>query len=79
MIVALLAVLKAGAAYLPLDPSYPPERLRLMLEQAGTSSVLTQGSLVSRIPVTAACHCLDSLDPLLAQENQESSNFASSP
>ncbi|HTV87187.1 MAG TPA: amino acid adenylation domain-containing protein [Dyella sp.] len=37
LVVALLAILKAGAAYLPLDPSYPIERLRHMLEDAGAS------------------------------------------
>jgi amino acid adenylation domain-containing protein len=41
MIVALLAVLKAGAAYLPLDPSLPPERLAFMREDASISMLLT--------------------------------------
>ncbi len=79
MIVALLAILKAGGGYLPLDPSYPPERLSLILEQAETSSVLTQDSLVSRIPVTSACYCLDILDQLLLQESPEGLNNVSSP
>ncbi|HEY0406879.1 MAG TPA: amino acid adenylation domain-containing protein, partial [Pyrinomonadaceae bacterium] len=42
MVVALLGVLKAGAAYVPLDPSYPQERLRFMLDDAGASVLLTQ-------------------------------------
>jgi amino acid adenylation domain-containing protein len=80
MVVALIAVLKAGGAYLPLDPSYPPERLRLMVEQAGASIVLTQKSLVSRLPAEeATCHCLDSLDQFLAQEKQERLGHTSSP
>jgi amino acid adenylation domain-containing protein len=41
LVVSALAVLAAGAAYLPLDPSYPPERLRYMLEDAGVAAVLT--------------------------------------
>ncbi|MGW3962982.1 amino acid adenylation domain-containing protein [Amycolatopsis sp. NPDC005003] len=41
LVVALLAVLKAGAAYLPVDPSYPAERVRLLLEKAAPSLVLT--------------------------------------
>lgn len=41
-IAAILAVLKAGAAYLPLDPDYPPERLRFMLEDAEVPIVITQ-------------------------------------
>jgi len=42
---AVLAALKAGGAYLPLDPANPPERLRLMVEDAGAPVVLTQHSL----------------------------------
>ena len=42
MVTALLGILKAGGAYLPLDPTYPDERLRFMLDDAGVSIVLTQ-------------------------------------
>ncbi|MCA1359979.1 non-ribosomal peptide synthase/polyketide synthase [Bradyrhizobium sp. IC3069] len=45
MLVALLAVLKAGGAYLPLDPDYPPERLAHMLRDSGAALVLTQQGL----------------------------------
>ncbi|MHB0772406.1 amino acid adenylation domain-containing protein [Bradyrhizobium sp. 5.13L] len=45
MLVALLAVLKAGGAYLPLDPDYPPERLAHMLRDSGAALVLTQTEL----------------------------------
>ncbi|HEV7369245.1 amino acid adenylation domain-containing protein [Arenibaculum sp.] len=45
MVVALLAVLKAGGAYLPLDPSYPAERLAFMLADAAPVAVVTDGSL----------------------------------
>ncbi|HEX6186263.1 MAG TPA: amino acid adenylation domain-containing protein [Pyrinomonadaceae bacterium] len=41
LVVALLAVSKAGGAYLPLDPSYPRERLRYMVEDSGARLVLT--------------------------------------
>ena len=41
-IVALLAVLRAGAAYLPLDPSYPSDRLRFMFEDSGAKLLLTR-------------------------------------
>ncbi|MFE0026346.1 amino acid adenylation domain-containing protein [Amycolatopsis sp. NPDC059021] len=43
--VATLAVLRAGAAYLPLDPRYPEQRLRHMLEDAGAPAVVTTGRL----------------------------------
>jgi len=42
LVVGLLGVLKAGGSYLPLDPAYPAERLRAMLDDSGTSLVLTQ-------------------------------------
>ncbi|HKI06703.1 MAG TPA: amino acid adenylation domain-containing protein, partial [Thermoanaerobaculia bacterium] len=44
MVVALLAVWKAGAAYVPLDPFYPEERLAWMLEDAGISLLLAGGA-----------------------------------
>ncbi len=49
MIVAVLGVLKAGGAYLPLDPAYPRERLAYMMNDAQVSVLLTQESLKSRI------------------------------
>src|SRR5262249_50783125 len=41
MIVGILATLKAGGAYMPLDPTYPPERLRFMIEDAKPAVILT--------------------------------------
>jgi amino acid adenylation domain-containing protein len=49
--VALLAILKAGAAYVPLDPAYPPQRLSFMLRDAHASLVLTQRRLAEKLPV----------------------------
>ncbi|TCS93648.1 non-ribosomal peptide synthetase [Hazenella coriacea] len=45
MIVGLLGILKAGAAYVPLDPNYPDERLAHIFEDSGTPIVLTQSQL----------------------------------
>jgi non-ribosomal peptide synthetase component F len=50
MVVALLGTLKAGGAYLPLDPEYPLERLSFMLEDAGVGVVVTRGELEERLP-----------------------------
>jgi len=47
MIIALLAVLKAGGAFVPLDPGYPAERLAYMRTDAGIQHLLTQRSLAS--------------------------------
>jgi amino acid adenylation domain-containing protein len=54
MVIALLAILKAGAAYLPLDPSYPQERLAFMLSDSDAPLLITSQSLVHRIPPTSA-------------------------
>ncbi|MBK1838041.1 amino acid adenylation domain-containing protein [Azospirillum sp. YIM B02556] len=50
LVVAILAVLKAGAAYLPLDPGYPPQRLAYMLEDGGASLLLTSEALQGGMP-----------------------------
>ena len=61
IVVALLAVLKAGAAYMPMDPEYPADRLAFMLEDSATPLVLTQEALRSRIQSGARARiiCLD--------------------
>jgi len=51
MIIALLAVQKTGAAYVPLDPAYPAERLRSMMEDGQFPLLITQESLLRSIPV----------------------------
>ncbi|MCA1634100.1 MAG: amino acid adenylation domain-containing protein, partial [Acidobacteria bacterium] len=61
MVVALLGVLKAGAAYVPLDPEYPRERLDFMLEDSQVSVLLTQQALLDTLsPQTARVVALDS-------------------
>ena len=50
MILGLVATLKAGGAYLPLDPSYPTERLNFMLNDAQPTIVLVQRSLTAKLP-----------------------------
>jgi amino acid adenylation domain-containing protein len=59
---AMLAVLKSGAAYLPLDPAYPVDRLQYMLVDAGVSVLCTHRGLVDRCPAA--------LSILLFDENQ---------
>jgi amino acid adenylation domain-containing protein/FkbM family methyltransferase len=49
MAVAVLAVLKAGGAYLPLDPSNPPSRLALMLQESNVAVLLTQTALAEQV------------------------------
>ncbi len=60
MVVGLLAVLKAGGAYLPLDPSYPPDRLAFMLDDARLSIVLSERHLRPDLPDCGArVVCID--------------------
>ncbi len=54
MVVALLAVLRAGGAYLPLDPEYPAERLAWMIADARPRVVITQDHLAARLPIGVA-------------------------
>lgn len=58
MIVALLGIMKAGAAYVPLDPSYPPERIQYMLSDAAPRLVITQKHLRVALP-TESIEVLD--------------------
>jgi len=52
MIVALLAVLKAGAAYVPIDPQYPRQRLEYLMADCGMSLLVSQASLLPGLPAT---------------------------
>ncbi|HEX5740328.1 MAG TPA: amino acid adenylation domain-containing protein, partial [Pilimelia sp.] len=58
LVVALVAVLRAGAAYLPLDPDYPADRLALMVADAGPVALLTdtatRAGLPARVPAVLA-------------------------
>ncbi|RQH23956.1 non-ribosomal peptide synthetase, partial [Okeania hirsuta] len=60
MIVGLLGILKAGGAYLPLDPSYPAERLSYILEDAAVPILVATKSVLSNLPQhQAKVVCLD--------------------
>ncbi|MFF9573352.1 condensation domain-containing protein, partial [Streptomyces sp. NPDC014685] len=50
LIAVLLGVLKAGAAFVPLDPEYPAERITYMVRDAGAPLVITSAGLADRIP-----------------------------
>jgi amino acid adenylation domain-containing protein len=58
--IAVLGILKTGAAYVPIDPAYPKERLTFMLADTKTPVILTQSHLVSGLPQhQARTVCLD--------------------
>lgn len=81
LLVALLAVLKAGAAYLPLDPAYPQERLQFMIQDAAVETLLTERHLAQSPAIQAqrivyldtgwqaiAAQPLDRLESILSAE-----------
>jgi amino acid adenylation domain-containing protein len=72
LVVVLLAILKAGAAYVPLDPAYPQERLAFMLDDAQISVLFTQGHLLQRLPSYAGrVLCLERDWPTISQRGRE--------
>ncbi|MEU2842792.1 condensation domain-containing protein, partial [Streptomyces sp. NPDC007076] len=71
LVVALLAVVKAGGAYLPIDPEYPAERVAYMLADAGVRCVLTGGGLLdgpARLEGVAGVMLVAVDDPLVVGE-----------
>lgn len=70
MVVGILGILKAGAAYVPLDPMYPPERLAWIVQDAQIEVLLTQQHLIANLPQhPARVICLDRDWEIIAQEN----------
>jgi amino acid adenylation domain-containing protein len=78
MVVGLLGILKAGAAYVPLDPEYPTDRLDFMLKDSGATLLLTQQSIPLRIEKSVAeVVFLDTDWPEIGKEREE--NLATKP
>src|SRR5262245_16631636 len=72
MVVGMLGALKTGAAYLPLDPNYPVERLHFMLEDAEPHILPTQQRLLDRLPAQKAQSlCIDSAWEMIARESDQ--------
>jgi amino acid adenylation domain-containing protein len=73
LVVGLLGILKAGAAYVPLDPSFPAERLTYMLDDTASRLLITESGQLTSLPVQGRqVLCLDSDAQLL--ERQPESN-----
>jgi amino acid adenylation domain-containing protein len=66
MVTGLLAILKCGAAYVPMDPSFPAERLGFMVDDAHMKVILSQREIRASLPASAATvlGIDDSADPL---------------
>ena len=72
MVIGLLAILKAGGVYVPLDPAYPKERLAFILEDAQVPVLLAHASLLPGLPQhNAQVVCLDSDLETIAQASAE--------
>ena len=68
MVVGLVGILKAGAAYVPLDATYPTERLHFMLQDAQVQAVITQQHLMARLSTAnVPLLCLDDAATVLTQ------------
>ncbi len=79
-LVALFGILKAGGAYLPLDPTYPAERLAFMLEDSGAALLLTRRGLAAP-PEDASTRTvfLEECSEAIAGESEESVDSGTSP
>jgi amino acid adenylation domain-containing protein len=73
MVVALLAVLKAGGSYVPLDPAYPPERIGFILEDAGVAVLMSESTLLGALAPEHKNNAiaLDAFATEIAKESQQ--------
>jgi len=72
MIIGLLGILKAGGAYIPLDPTYPKDRLQFILHDAQPPALLTQQRFLKKLtPARASVICLDADQDCIAEEPLE--------
>ncbi|XQC91468.1 non-ribosomal peptide synthase/polyketide synthase [Pseudomonas aeruginosa] len=81
MVVALLAVLKAGGAYVPLDPQYPADRLQYMIDDSGLRLLLSQQSVLARLPQSDGLQSLllDDLERLVHGYPAENPDLPEAP
>lgn len=80
LLAAFLGVLKAGAAYVPLDPDFPADRIAFMLEDTAAPVILTESSLAESLPESSAdIVILDQCEPLLATYSDENLETRSGP
>ncbi|HEY6432916.1 MAG TPA: amino acid adenylation domain-containing protein [Acetobacteraceae bacterium] len=75
MVIALIAVQKAGAAYVPLDPAFPSERLNFMVADSGMTTLITAGGAAARLQAGPSVRIID----LAAEETAIAGMDASDP
>ncbi len=80
LVSALLGVLKAGAAYVPIEPTYPPQRQELMLADCAASVLITEERLRGVVdPKDATVLCVDSDRPRIAAQPDERLDLSANP
>lgn len=80
MLIGLLGIWKAGAAYVPLDPAFPPERLAYMVRDTELRVLLTEQKFTALFSATTAkAICLDTDWPSIAQESSSNPHSVASP
>ncbi|HEV2634395.1 MAG TPA: condensation domain-containing protein, partial [Actinocrinis sp.] len=67
LVIAMLGAIKAGAAYVPMDPGYPADRLAFMTEDCGAAVVVTDAAHATLFPAAAPMFLIDRDWPLVAQ------------
>jgi nonribosomal peptide synthetase DhbF len=75
LVIALLAVLKAGAAYLPLDPNYPEARINFMIGDARPVRIITNSCFLARLPCQSPLLLLDDPATRSALINSRTTNL----
>jgi len=80
MVIGLLGILKSGAAYVPLDPAYPRERLAFMMADAQAPVLLTQRHLLDTLPQhEGQTICLDADWPTISHHSRQEGPCPISP
>jgi tyrocidine synthetase III len=79
MIVGIIAVLKAGGAYLPIDPEHPEDRIAYILEDSETGIILTQPELADKARLNKGVDVIDLEDQDLYRGNGENLSMMSNP
>jgi amino acid adenylation domain-containing protein len=77
MLIAVLAILKSGAAYVPLDPMYPHDRLAFMLSDSSPAALLTEQRMLAQLPANGTnVLCIDSAREEIARQATENMQSA---
>ncbi len=67
MIISIIGILKSGAAYVPIDPDFPEDRISSIIQDADVSCVVTEECVLDKLPEQVTALCMDSLDELTPQ------------